>query len=116
MKTLTEITEILENMNDDELFTLWNDYCANNSMSDNEVYEFDDDFFETYFEGRPAEAARALFFGDVKNWNDAYITFNGYGNLKSSNYITDLISVGDLAGYIEDHQEDFEDILQEDEA
>jgi len=55
------------------------------SLESYEVYEFDDDFFNTYFEGKPEEAARATFFGKIENWNDEYIRFNGYGNLESLN-------------------------------
>ena len=33
---------------------------------------FDDDFFEIYFGNDPQEAARATFFGDIRNWNDPY--------------------------------------------
>lgn len=47
---------------------------------------FDDDFFDTYFDD-PGEAARAVFFGDIKNWNDDYIRFNAYRNLESTNTI-----------------------------
>lgn len=47
---------------------------------------FDDEFFNTYFDD-PYEAARAVFFGDIKNWNDDYIHFNAYRNLESTNTI-----------------------------
>lgn len=55
------------------------------SLEGYEVMDFDDDFFNTYFEGRPEEAARATFFGNIQNWMDDYIRFNGYGNLESLN-------------------------------
>ena len=47
-----------------------------------EVYENDEDFFNMFFEGRPAEVARAIYYGDF-NYNDNYIKFNAYGNLES---------------------------------
>lgn len=53
------------------------------SLEGYEAYDFDDDFFQTYFEGRPEEAARAVFFGNVQNWMDDYIRLNGYGNLET---------------------------------
>ena len=46
------------------------------------AYEFDDEFFNIHFND-PMEAARATFFGNIKNWLDPYIRFNGYGNLES---------------------------------
>jgi hypothetical protein len=52
------------------------------SLEDMRVYEFDEEFFDNYTESK-MEAARAVFFGDIQNWNDEYIRFNGYGNLES---------------------------------
>ena len=49
-----------------------------------DVYEFDDEFFDFMFESRQ-EAARAVFFGDIHNWLDPYIYLNGYGNCESMN-------------------------------
>lgn len=54
------------------------------SLDEYVVYEFDDDFFDTYFESKE-EVARATFFGTIQNWLDEYIRFNGYGNLESLN-------------------------------
>ena len=47
-----------------------------------EVYENDEEFFNMFFENKPAEVARAIYYGDY-NYNDDYVKFNGYGNLKS---------------------------------
>ena len=47
-----------------------------------EVYNNNEEFFDMFFEGRPAEVARAIYYGDF-NYNDNYIKFNGYGNLES---------------------------------
>ena len=47
-----------------------------------EVYENDEEFFNMFFENKPAEVARAIYYGDF-NYNDNYIKFNGYGNLKT---------------------------------
>ena len=47
-----------------------------------EVYENDEEFFDMFFEGRPAEVARAIYYGDY-NYNDEYVKFNAYENLES---------------------------------
>ena len=47
-----------------------------------EVYENDEEFFDMFFEGRPAEVARAIFYGNY-NYNDDYVKFNVYENLES---------------------------------
>jgi len=70
-----------EKLSDDEKLDLWNEYCRENNY-DNEIFLFDDEFFDTFFLNKPMEAARATSFGNV-NWSDDYITFNGSGNLES---------------------------------
>lgn len=113
MKTTEQITEILENLSDNELFDMWNEYTtevANNG--DAMVYHFTDEFFEEYF-SNPAEAARATFFGDVKSWSDSYVIFNGYGNLETSNYLSELIGLYDLANHIADNQDEYSHILED---
>ena len=47
-----------------------------------DVYDFDDEFFDTMFESKQ-DVARAVFFGDIHNWLDPYIFLNGYGNCES---------------------------------
>ena len=47
-----------------------------------EVYENDEEFFNTFFENNPMEVARAVYYGNF-NYNDGYIKFNAYGNLET---------------------------------
>lgn len=56
---------------------------AEETNSEEIPYDFDEEFFNTYFNGNPMEAARATFFGHVFSWADPYIRFNAYGNLES---------------------------------
>jgi antirestriction protein len=72
-----------ENKSDDEKLSLWNEYCSENSI-ENELYSFDEEFFEIFFADKPMEAARAASFGDL-NWGDDYIYFNGYGKYQQPN-------------------------------
>lgn len=44
----------------------------------------DDKFWEIYFDDNPQEAARATYFGEIRNWNDPYIRFNAYSNLETT--------------------------------
>ena len=46
------------------------------------VYNNDEEFFDIFFANNPAEVARAIYYGDF-NYNDEYIKFNAYGNLKT---------------------------------
>lgn len=47
----------------------------------------DDEFWNIYFNDNPQEAARATYFGNIRNWNDPYIRFNAYGNLETTHRI-----------------------------
>lgn len=72
-----------ENKSDDEKISLHNEYCQAQCNED-EIYIFDDEFFEIFFDGKPMEICRATAYGNV-NFTDNYIKFNGYGNLESMN-------------------------------
>ena len=79
---LNEIRELL--LNDlDVLKDVISELNAWNACLDYlEVYENDEEFFNMFFEGKPAELARAIYYGDF-NYNDKYIKFNAYENLES---------------------------------
>ena len=51
-----------------------------------DYYPFDKDFFNLFYENKPYEAAQDTHFGNV-NWNDKYVTFDGYHWLKTANEI-----------------------------
>jgi len=87
-----------ENLDDSEKISLWNEYCSEQRNED-EIYSFDDEFFEIFFADKPMEAARAASFGDV-NWSDDYISFNGYGNLKSLSNPIDAIDENSLIEWL----------------
>ena len=76
--------EFIKNMDDEEIISLVQEINSYNGNLDFLDYQpFDEEFFHVYFND-PYEAARATFFGEVRNWNDAYIRFNAYGNLESA--------------------------------
>lgn len=89
-KTATQIEavekrvyDILVELSWDELHDLAQQCnCWDGSCESLCWYDFDEDFFDTFFAGKPMEAARATFFGNI-NWADNYIRFNAYGNLVS---------------------------------
>lgn len=117
MKTIEEIKEFLEDMSESDIFYMWNEYSQNNYYND-EIYEMEE-FDEIMSNSEPTDIARRIFYGDF-NPNHDYFCFNGYENLKSSDYLDELISYSDLAQYIYDNDEDFNndklrDFLDEDE-
>ena len=57
--------------------------CCNNGLDWLDYQKNCENFFDTYFNGRPMEAIRATSYGKY-NYNDEYVKFNGYGNLESA--------------------------------
>lgn len=84
-----QVLEVLKNMDDSELSSVWNEYCDRCNMYDDRIesmdmlpeYFNDDDIFNIL---------NRAFFGSDQfnnessfNPNRDYFTFNGYGNLVS---------------------------------
>lgn len=84
MKTKFEIwREYWDELDDNTKISIRNAYCSNHNV-DEEIFSFDEEFFEMFFsEAKAIDVARAVFFGNIQSWNDEYIKFNGYGNLES---------------------------------
>lgn len=113
-KELQNIIEQIENLSDDDLMQLNNIFCEKNNYCDDEIYNNDEDFLETFFEGRILEFARASSYGDY-NYNHDFVKFDGYGNLETmdcliSDDLADSIEV--VAQFALDNQHLFEDILE----
>ena len=79
---LNEIKELLLNDMDALRDAVSELNSWNNCLDYLIVYENDEEFFDMFFKGRPAEVARAIYYGDF-NYNDEYIKFNAYGKLKT---------------------------------
>lgn len=71
------------------------------SLEHLQVYENDEEFFETFFSGKTVEAVRATQFGDYR-YSDDFVRFNGYANLDSFNEYT----------YIEELKEEIDEIIE----
>ena len=94
---------LLNNM--EELKDVVREVNSWNSDLEHLDYQYnDEDFFDTYFGGKPMEAVRAAVYGDY-NYTDDYVKFDGYGNLKS-------VSEYDLERELEDHIEEIMDSLE----
>ena len=91
-----EIKEILEDLDNYELLRIWNEFANYDTVFTSE--EFD----EICSGMTPTEIAMKSFCGDF-NPNHDFWTFNGYENFKSSDYLTDLIYLDDLADDICDN-------------
>ena len=100
----------------EELKELVNDINSYDGSFDNlEVYENDDEFFNTFYNNNPAEAVRACYFGTY-NYSDDYVKINAYGNIDSCSeweYEEELqANVDDVIDYLE-NSEEFQDTWKE---
>ena len=113
-----ELKELLENMSNDELITMWNEYQYNINGCDH-IYSMDD-FDEIMSSQSPWEVARTCYYSGKFCPAHEYFWFNGYGNAESSDYPTDNIYIDDLIDYIIDNNDslynnEVEDILNNEE-
>lgn len=92
-----------------------NEYCIEYGNPDETLESFDEEFFDTFFENKPMEAARATFFGNIENWADDYIKFNAYGNLESVSEYTAENLIEDNLKDIFEHKEIWKYDIEDDE-
>ena len=115
MKTYYDyIIDYLVGLSEDDLLDLWNNNYCEEDM-DSYIYYNDEYFFEEYFMDNVNEAVRAVCYGDY-NYMDAYVVFNGYGNLDTSNCLDDFIYISDLASHLEDNgflKDEYEEYAEE---
>lgn len=115
-KTTSEILEIVNIINDmteSELIDLNNTYCQSANIYDSEIFDNDEDFFETFFGTETLKAIQATQFGDY-SYHHKYVRFNGYGNLDSFDRITkdDLCEYPKtIAEYIVSNKYDFQHLF-----
>ena len=112
--TVENIEDYLKDLDDSELLSINREYLENNKYLDDDIYGNDEEFFEMFFQGRVLEAVRAIHFGDY-NYVDAYVKFNGYANLETTNHLADFIDISELAEYIHENPEDFDIEFDEDD-
>lgn len=114
---LEAVKEYLNDLSAEELIRLHNNYCYENSSED-EIFTNDDDFFNTFFDGKVIDAVRAVSYGEYK-YSDDYVRFNGYGNLESFNRhgAIEHIDITAIAEDILENPRNYDDIeLEETES
>ena len=112
--TIESITDYLNELDNEGLVSIHNQYCQSCNYSDDEIYFNDEDFFNTYFEGKVLEAVRAVSFGEYR-YQDEYVIFNGYGNLETFNNPTDHVDISAIAADILENKENYDIELEETE-
>jgi len=105
-KTIEAITEYLNDLSDNDLLNVHNEYCQSINDSDSEIFNNDEDFFNTFFNGKVMDAIRAVSFGDYR-YSDDYIIFNGHANLETFNNVSDHIDISAIAEDIMENEQNY---------
>ena len=105
--TKTEmIKDLLENMSESQLYIIANEYFDKTEYYDDRIYDMDE--FDEIMSGMsPSDIALKIFYGDFRP-NDHYFKFDGCANLESFDYISDEVDLEEIADYIIDNDEDFD--------
>ena len=105
--TKTEmIKDLLENMSESQLYIIANEYSDKTNYYDDRIYDMDE--FDEIMSGMsPSDIATKIFYGDFRP-NDNYFKFDGYANLQSFDYISNEVDLEEIADYIVDNDEDFD--------
>lgn len=112
--TLEQFKEKFNDLSTSEKVSIYNEYQLEHGDPDDMLNEFNEDFFNMCFEGKPMEAVRAAYFGEI-HWDDEYIRFDTYGNLESfSSFSVDEI-IEDEIEEIFKHPDTWEDYIEEEE-
>ena len=117
--TKTEMIKgLLENMSESQLYIISNEYFDKTNYYDDRIYDMDE--FDEIMSGMsPSDIALKIFYGDFRP-NDHYFKFDGCANFQSFDYISDEVDLEEIADYIVDNDEDFDnsdirEILDEDD-
>lgn len=127
MKKYEMILSVIEEMDDDAIVCLWNEFCCDSDRYDDEILTSDslEELIENSNEGGLYWVNRFFYGSDAygegsANPNRNYFTFNGYGNINSFDYVYNKfakelgkgdgfnnIDVEELIDYIIENNNDF---------
>lgn len=122
------IINILQEKEGEAIRRIWNKYC-NEENPDDYIYDNDEYELSQMFSGSSAvsDALRAACYGEYK-FTDAYVIFNGYGNLVSfgeseldehidfdnlADFLIDEADEDDKQEFIDDNIDELEDAFRE---
>lgn len=81
----TKFQELVDSISFEELEEMLRDCIGYDGyFEDLDYWENDEEFFNTFYEGRMNELVRALSYGNY-NYMDEYVHINAYGNIDSAN-------------------------------
>ncbi len=97
-------------MSEDDRVAIYNEYCSDYGSSEDELHNFNEEFFETYFQSR-MEICRATYFGEIRSWYDEYIRLNVYGNLESFSTTEAMDMIEDFLEDIDEYEDIWRDYM-----
>ena len=99
MEKRQKLVDYINDMKTEEIVELHNSYCEAAGYEDDRIYSMYE--LDEILEGRtPTDILSMGFYGDFRPHHD-FFWFNGYGNLESADYITDMpIYAEDIADFI----------------
>ena len=97
------VKDVINDMSNNDLFVVWNDYCEENKYYDDMVWEMH--FFdEAYADKSPLEIAEYVRGVNFNPRHDYYV--DGIGP-KSADFVDDLVDTDELVSYIVRTKESF---------
>lgn len=90
------IAQVLEDMSEGDLVSVWNEYAM--EVGDESIFKNGECFFSEMF-STTDEAVRAVCYGNY-HYIDAYVRFNGYGNLETTNDPEEWVNTTELAEWL----------------
>ena len=79
-ETFYKYLYIVENFG--SLESLYDEIDNKDNLESVDYFPNDEDFFNTFYMNKPYQLVQAISYGNYK-YSDKFVTFNGYGNLKS---------------------------------
>lgn len=79
-ETFYKYLYIVENFG--SLESLYDEIDNKDNLESVDYFPNDEDFFNTFYMNKPYKLVQAISYGNYK-YSDKFVTFNGYGNLKS---------------------------------
>ena len=108
------IKDVIEDMDRDSKVSLWNEYCDKARRYDDCIEYMDSlpKLFDTSSADGLFNLLNRFYFGHDSNDeksnacpNRDYFTFNGYGNIITTDYPEDFMDIDELAEYIVDNDD-----------
>ena len=100
--------EELDNLGHDKIVSLWNEYCEEVSSFTDMLYTNDDEAFSTF--GFTINGTLINNTNDVYDWDDEFVTADGYGNPLSASDPKILMDLDALLEWYLQKQHDSESI------